>query len=237
MKLEAQRTPITAPAVYEALAAAWNLHFKTPATRSSLLVLVAQWSLETGAGRDCVCFNLGNMKSSGVSGDWCFFETTEVEHGKIVTYRPDSSVCRFKAFSSLTGGAADYILELSSRFKRAWSAVEQGNPTSFAYLLKLQGYYTAKESVYEASLFKLFDMYDNVLGLGVDLFSIAGIQTALARVGFDPGVIDGWMGPETWAAIRHFQAKYGLFVDGSVGGLTRAALGRAWRAATEPTAT
>jgi uncharacterized protein (TIGR02594 family) len=53
---------------------------------------------------------------------------------------------------------------------------------------------------------------------------IKSIQNALAQKGFDPGVIDGVWGRRTEAAVRAFQQKAGLQVDGVVGPATRAAL-------------
>lgn len=54
--------------------------------------------------------------------------------------------------------------------------------------------------------------------------TIKDIQTALARLGYTPGPIDGIWGRQTLAAVKAFQAKRGLHVDGVVGPLTRAAL-------------
>lgn len=46
------------------------------------------------------------------------------------------------------------------------------------------------------------------------------LQAALKRHGFDPGPIDGLMGPKTLAAIRAFQKAKGLVVDGMAGSAT-----------------
>lgn len=56
---------------------------------------------------------------------------------------------------------------------------------------------------------------------------ITQIQTQLKTLGYDPGVVDGKMGPKTKAAVRDFQSEHGLVVDGIVGPATRAALIRA----------
>ena len=53
---------------------------------------------------------------------------------------------------------------------------------------------------------------------------IAQIQEALKRHGYDVA-IDGGAGPVTIAALKDFQAKNGLVVDGIVGNATRNALG------------
>lgn len=57
-----------------------------------------------------------------------------------------------------------------------------------------------------------------------DLSSVRGVQTALVRLGFDPGPVDGKPGPKTTAAVKAFQASRGLTADGVVGPKTRAAL-------------
>lgn len=43
---------------------------------------------------------------------------------------------------------------------------------------------------------------------------VANLQTQLSEQGFDPGVVDGLMGPATRKAIRAFQAANGLLPDG-----------------------
>lgn len=51
------------------------------------------------------------------------------------------------------------------------------------------------------------------------------IQTKLKRWGYYNGAIDGIYGSQTRAAVRYFQSKNGLAVDGIVGPNTAAALG------------
>lgn len=59
---------------------------------------------------------------------------------------------------------------------------------------------------------------------------VRNVQTILAACGFDPGAIDGKYGPKTEAAVRSFQAKSKLEVDGVVGSKTWAALEAAQKA-------
>lgn len=40
------------------------------------------------------------------------------------------------------------------------------------------------------------------------------IQSDLAEAGYDPGPIDGVMGPKTKSAIRRYQQEHGLLIDG-----------------------
>lgn len=54
---------------------------------------------------------------------------------------------------------------------------------------------------------------------------VRNAQTRLDQLGFDPGPIDGIMGPQTRAAIRDFQRDQGLAVTGRLDSRTRAALG------------
>lgn len=60
-----------------------------------------------------------------------------------------------------------------------------------------------------------------------DLSTLEELQVALGRVGFDPGGVDGIMGPRTRAAIVSFQKEHGLAVDGIPGPFTRRELGLA----------
>ncbi|PIW68371.1 MAG: hypothetical protein COW10_02905, partial [Candidatus Omnitrophica bacterium CG12_big_fil_rev_8_21_14_0_65_42_8] len=52
------------------------------------------------------------------------------------------------------------------------------------------------------------------------------IQAALKNAGFNPGSIDGKIGPRTRQAIKDFQKSKGLVPDGVVGPKTWTSLGR-----------
>jgi len=58
---------------------------------------------------------------------------------------------------------------------------------------------------------------------------VAGAQVALRAHGVYSGPIDGIAGPQTKRAVRLFQRRHGLRVDGVVGRRTRAELGRLGR--------
>lgn len=57
-------------------------------------------------------------------------------------------------------------------------------------------------------------------------FDVYALQTALKELGFDPGVIDGVLGPKTSSAIKTAQTQLDLTVDGLAGGKTQEALAR-----------
>jgi peptidoglycan hydrolase-like protein with peptidoglycan-binding domain len=58
----------------------------------------------------------------------------------------------------------------------------------------------------------------------INLESMDGVQTALQKLGFDPGQVDGKDGPRTQQAVRAFQASATIKIDGIVGPETRRTL-------------
>ena len=68
------------------------------------------------------------------------------------------------------------------------------------------------------------------LGLGhLDpVESVRGVQARLANLGYEPGPVDGIMGPLTRAAVRRFQGDHDLQVDGIAGPKTQAELERVY---------
>jgi peptidoglycan hydrolase-like protein with peptidoglycan-binding domain len=47
--------------------------------------------------------------------------------------------------------------------------------------------------------------------------NVKGLQTALRNAGFNPGKIDGGMGPQTQGAVKDFQRAHNLIADGMIG--------------------
>ncbi len=58
----------------------------------------------------------------------------------------------------------------------------------------------------------------------INLEDLDGVQDALAKLGFDPGTVDGKDGPNTQKAVRAFQAHASIGIDGIIGPNTRQAL-------------
>jgi N-acetylmuramoyl-L-alanine amidase len=57
---------------------------------------------------------------------------------------------------------------------------------------------------------------------------VKDVQRALGNADFNPGPIDGEYGPQCAAAVRAFQLREGLAVDGEVGNVTAKRLGVTW---------
>ena len=57
---------------------------------------------------------------------------------------------------------------------------------------------------------------------------VANLQRVLNNQGYNAGTADGIFGSKTQIAVRNFQAKRGLSVDGKVGKNTCVALGGKW---------
>ncbi|HEY7246418.1 MAG TPA: peptidoglycan-binding domain-containing protein [Xanthobacteraceae bacterium] len=62
---------------------------------------------------------------------------------------------------------------------------------------------------------------------------IRTVQQALQKKGFDPGPIDGIIGPQTEQAVRKFQDGYGISASGRIDNQTLYALGQT-QLASEP---
>lgn len=58
------------------------------------------------------------------------------------------------------------------------------------------------------------------LRLGARGPAVAHLQRLLTAKGYAPGGADGWFGPRTLAAVKAYQRRHGLVVDGYVGPIT-----------------
>lgn len=84
------------------------------------------------------------------------------------------------------------------------------------------------ERAWDKTKAKTRDMKDSVTGNGRHngraATDVRSAQQALRDKGFDPGPIDGVMGPRTSAAVRDFQQKENLRVTGQLDAETRSQL-------------
>ena len=66
------------------------------------------------------------------------------------------------------------------------------------------------------------------LGRGNHGWDVVTLQRVLAMDGFSPGAADGWFGRRTLRAVRRFQRRRRLAVDGRVGPVTTHELAHRW---------
>ena len=163
-QVEDRVTEVTPAELYAALRA-YTHTTPAPLSRSSLILLVSQFALETGGGKACHCWNLGNVKwVDGDQYDWTMFTTQEVIGGRVVTFHPPDRATWFRAYVSLEDGVQDYYREIEKDFAVCWPFVIDGDVAGFCHALKVRGYYTAPESTYTAGVQRWFDLLDRTVG-------------------------------------------------------------------------
>jgi hypothetical protein len=153
------------------------------ARRPALRMFLAHWALETGWGSSMMNWNVGNEKSQGLSGNWCFFACSErksraeanramaesdlvqladPEHDDgtsspvLVKVYPEHPWSRFTAYASLSEGVASYVAMMERDFPESWRALLAGDSSRFVEVLKSEGYFTASVKAYR-------ETYDGVL--------------------------------------------------------------------------
>lgn len=192
MKVEAVRTPCEPAALGRALFLASVRLLNKPLARPAINVTLAQWAQETGRGRSCFSWNLGNVKATPAwQGDYCERYCNELLTEKqaadalsragaqadgtpdvilggaigglrITNFYPPNPASRFRAFDSLEDGALDYLAILADRFASAWSYLEAGDADGFAYALHRARYFTADPKSYAAGLVSLAREYSHL---------------------------------------------------------------------------
>jgi flagellum-specific peptidoglycan hydrolase FlgJ len=131
----------------------------------SLLVLLAQTSLENGVGYPhCKNYNFGNIKYSGKT-DYCFYRCNEIINGKIVWFdKPNPAAC-FVAFETCEEGVIYYLSFIKNRYRNSpsvWNAIVAGDPVAFSHALKQNRYYTADEGQYTKGVVALFNQFNKL---------------------------------------------------------------------------
>jgi hypothetical protein len=77
-RLTAVRTPCTPETMFDAMGRSWVTSFKVQPSKPSLIITLCQWVLETGWGKSCWDWNIGNFRSRDGDGrDWCLYECDE----------------------------------------------------------------------------------------------------------------------------------------------------------------
>lgn len=153
-------TPCDEATLCLALVDAWRELFDESPARASVIVLASQWAEETGWGKSCFDWNLGNHRA--IRGEsWTYLpkcsevDAKGVEHFYHRDVPSEKEMCRFAAWESLADGARFYLNALHVRFSFAWPAVVAGDPADFAHRLKLARYYTASEALYTSALVRI----------------------------------------------------------------------------------
>ena len=191
-ELADKRTPVTCQQMADALYTAWCGYFNSPPASKSIMVLLAQWALETGRGKQMHNYNVGNVKARpDGSYDFQYFACNELlgtatakqlqaadpktaritrDNGNgtcWIWFYPKNAGCCFRAFEQLDDGVFDYLSMMVGHktFKRAWPAVLAGSPAQFSHLLKQAGYYTGDEQTYTRAVVSLFKEFTNSIKL------------------------------------------------------------------------
>jgi hypothetical protein len=156
------QTKYTPPDLFTALRSDWpSVETTAPASRASILTLLAQVCFETGWGSACWNWNLGNHKKvAGDGHDYYMVRCNEIIGGKVVWFDPPDPATWFRSYATLADGVREYLVSLRGRFGSSWPAVIDGNPAEFAHLLKAARYYTDDESHYTNSLVSIYHSLD-----------------------------------------------------------------------------
>lgn len=167
--LALQRTAPTRDEFATATRVAWLDVTGQPMSDVAMAVLYGQFAFETGWGRSCWNWNLGNVRTGpikppapvGWEGDYTELKSAdEYINGKRVIVGG-----YFRAFLSLAEGSAEHLTFLSGlrRYANAWrvlngpasQAVESEAPaiaTAFVAALKAGGYFTGDEKAYASGV-------------------------------------------------------------------------------------
>lgn len=164
----------------KALIGAWKNVYNTLPTKQQIGVIFAQWSIETGQGKFCWNNNIGNVKyipSKNPENDNIEYmmlkNVWEMIKGEKVVFQPPSPQTWFRSFATLQDGATFHLNFLrGNKYAKVWTAVEAGDPDSFAHLLKEAKYYTASESLYAKGMHIYFDKFikDSLFGEALEEF-------------------------------------------------------------------
>lgn len=187
----------------------------------------------------------GSTPDWGTSNNWGAV-TYHLRDGKFIEHADHAAdgtpvVYRFQSYDSQLAAAREWLRVLMRGSVPA--ALEHGRVYDLAAAMFANRYYTgvnvdtdhdgvpgtARDRIlaYAALIASGASFIGGELAdveLGVDLSSVAGVQEACRRLGYDPGPIDGSYGPMSRAAVVAFQHDRGLKADGIVGPVTRAAL-------------
>lgn len=163
-KVNTVKTSCSQDELTKGLIEGWKKQFNILPQKKSIAILYAQNNIETGGTTHMWNWNLGNIKAiddpnniieyCALNGVW------EIINGQRIIISPDKPGAWFRSFPTLADGVAFYLNFLkNSRYKKAWEAIEVGNPSDFVHLLKLANYYTASEEDYVKAVLLYFNKF------------------------------------------------------------------------------
>src|SRR5215813_2054048 len=93
----------------------------------------------------------------------------------------------------------------------SWPSASYGYYPYGSYPYSYYGGYANSYSYYQPR----YTYYQRGYG-GYDDATVAAVQRRLGQLGYDVGIVDGVVGPQTRAAIAAFQSTHGMIVDGVI---------------------
>lgn len=149
-------------------------------------------------------------------GDGKFIEHADHDaHGNPVVYR-------FQAYDSQLEAARDWLHVLIRG--GVAHALATGSAGELAAAMFANRYYTGTTGTARERIAAYAAFVSQSASFVRSVLDGARLQDRLVAAGFDPGQIDGIIGPRTRDALRAFQAAHGLPADGTLTDATRAAL-------------
>jgi hypothetical protein len=148
-------TPVSAEQAGQALSLAYQRVVGRKPSAKILLLLLAQWALETGNGKSVHNFNFGNVKHSNADQYYQEFEGGETVDGVDVR-----SVMQWAAYTNINDGALAFI-QILKKHTVWWTGLQTGDATKFVDALAVRpyAYFTAPPSSYLNGVLKLLPQY------------------------------------------------------------------------------
>lgn len=149
-------------------------------------------------------------------GDGKFIEHADHDaNGKPVVYR-------FQAYDTQLDAARDWLRVIMRGSVPA--VISMANAYELAAAMKANRYYTGVSGTEEDRIKAYTSFLTSSAEFVRSRLAGARVQECLQAAGYDPGPVDGVIGPRTIAAVRAFQGDHGIRVSGIVDAETRLAL-------------
>jgi hypothetical protein len=162
---ETKKTTPTHLDFCKAFISAWRYLIGSTPTKEQCCIVMAKFALETGFGKNCYNWNLGNIKKiygdSHKDGYVQLKGVWEVVNGKKVYYPKEAPQSYFRNYFTLNDGMIGYLslISGSKRYADAFKALVDGNPSKYSKELKKAGYYTGSEQQYTSAVVSSFNSF------------------------------------------------------------------------------